>query len=102
LQVPSYVLAQVLGSMLASLTLRVAFGGGHDHFFGTTPSGSYAQVVALELIISFYLMFIVSGVAIDDRAVRPLLHDNSSRLLMFHSSEISEGMNSVMFCLTGW
>jgi aquaporin NIP len=81
-QVPSYVLAQVLGSTLASLTLRVAFGGGHEHFFGTTPSGSYAQAVALEFIISFYLMFVVSGVATDDRAVRPLLHDNSSRLLI--------------------
>jgi aquaporin NIP len=75
LQVPSYVLAQVLGSTLASLTLRVTFGGGHEHFFGTTPSGSYTQAVALEFIISFYLMFVVSGVATDDRAVRPLLHD---------------------------
>ncbi|XP_051223680.1 aquaporin NIP1-2 [Lolium perenne] len=71
-QVPSYVLAQVLGSTLASLTLRLTFGGGHEHFFGTTPSGSYTQAVALEFIISFYLMFVVSGVATDDRAIGEL------------------------------
>uniref|UniRef100_A0ACD5VV21 Uncharacterized protein n=1 Tax=Avena sativa TaxID=4498 RepID=A0ACD5VV21_AVESA len=71
-QVPSYVLAQVLGSTLASLTLRLTLDGGHEHFFGTTPAGSCAQAVALEFIISFYLMFVVSGVATDDRAIAEL------------------------------
>ena len=48
-QVPSYAVAQVLGSTLASLTLRVVFGGAtaREHFFGTAPSGSDAQAVAL-------------------------------------------------------
>jgi len=70
-QVPSYAVAQVLGSTLASLTLRVVFGGAtaREHFFGTAPSGSDAQAVALEFVISFYLMFVVSGVATDNRAV---------------------------------
>ncbi|XP_066308218.1 aquaporin NIP1-2-like isoform X1 [Miscanthus floridulus] len=69
-QVPSYAVAQVLGSTLASLTLRVVFGGAtaHDHFFGTAPSGTDAQAVVLEFVISFYLMFVVSGVATDNRA----------------------------------
>ncbi|KAF7035692.1 hypothetical protein CFC21_046515 [Triticum aestivum] len=71
-QVPSYVLAQVLGSTLASLTLRLTFGGAHGHLSGMTPSGSSTQGVALEFIISFYLMFVVSGVATDDRAVGDL------------------------------
>ncbi|KAF7028612.1 hypothetical protein CFC21_040503 [Triticum aestivum] len=71
-QVPSYVLAQVLGSTLASLTLRLTFGGAHGHSFGTMPSGSSTQAVALEFIISFYLMFVVSGVGTDDRAVGEL------------------------------
>jgi len=70
MQVPSYAVAQVLGSTLASLTLRVVFGGAtaHDHFFGTAPSGTDAQAVVLEFVIS-YLMFVVSGVATDNRAV---------------------------------
>ncbi|KAF0915918.1 hypothetical protein E2562_000561 [Oryza meyeriana var. granulata] len=73
-QVPSYVLAQVLGSTMASLTLRVVFGrgGAREHFFGTTPAGSSAQAVALEFVISFFLMFVVSGVATDNRAVGEL------------------------------
>ncbi|CAO2194101.1 unnamed protein product [Urochloa humidicola] len=74
-QVPSYAAAQVLGSTLASLTLRVVFGGGtaaHEHFFGTAPAGSDAQAVALEFVISFYLMFVVSGVATDNRAIGEL------------------------------
>ncbi|KAL6627232.1 hypothetical protein ACP70R_030958 [Stipagrostis hirtigluma subsp. patula] len=73
-QVPSYVVAQLLGSTLASLTLRVVFGGAaaHEHFFGTAPAGSDAQAVVLEFVISFYLMFVVSGVATDNRAIGEL------------------------------
>ncbi|CAL4958836.1 unnamed protein product [Urochloa decumbens] len=71
-QVPSYAAAQVLGSTLASLTLRVVFGGGEHLFFGTAPAGSDAQAVALEFVISFYLMFVVSGVATDNRAIGEL------------------------------
>ncbi|KAL5220676.1 hypothetical protein ABZP36_025389 [Zizania latifolia] len=73
-QVPSYVLAQVLGSTMASLTLRVIFGGTREHFFGTTPAAgsSTLQAVALEFIISFFLMFVVSGVATDNRAIGEL------------------------------
>uniref|UniRef100_A0A0D9UY11 Aquaporin n=1 Tax=Leersia perrieri TaxID=77586 RepID=A0A0D9UY11_9ORYZ len=73
-QVPSYVVAQVLGSTMASLTLRVVFAGGErdQHFFGTAPAGSNAQAVALEFVISFFLMFVVSGVATDNRAIGEL------------------------------
>ncbi|TVU22769.1 hypothetical protein EJB05_32487, partial [Eragrostis curvula] len=72
--VPSYMVAQVLGSTLASLTLRVVFGGAtaHEHFFGTAPVGSDAQALVLEFVISFYLMFVVSGVATDNRAIGEL------------------------------
>uniref|UniRef100_A0A0E0FI69 Uncharacterized protein n=1 Tax=Oryza nivara TaxID=4536 RepID=A0A0E0FI69_ORYNI len=75
--VPSYVVAQVLGSTMASLTLRVVFGGGGsargEHLFlGTTPAGSMAQAAALEFVISFFLMFVVSSVATDNRAIGEL------------------------------
>uniref|UniRef100_A0A0D3EKT9 Aquaporin n=1 Tax=Oryza barthii TaxID=65489 RepID=A0A0D3EKT9_9ORYZ len=75
--VSSYVVAQVLGSTMASLTLRVVFGGGGsargEHLFlGTTPAGSMAQAAALEFVISFFLMFVVSSVATDNRAIGEL------------------------------
>ncbi|KAI6705708.1 hypothetical protein NL676_008670 [Syzygium grande] len=71
-QVPAYISAQVIGSTLASGTLRLLFTGKLNHFVGTEPAGSNVQAFVLEFIITFYLMFIVSGVGTDDRAIGEL------------------------------
>ncbi|KAL8032387.1 hypothetical protein ABFX02_13G092500 [Erythranthe guttata] len=71
-QVPAYVSAQVVGSTLASGTLRLLFSGTHDHFAGTLPTGSDVQSLVVEFIITFYLMFVISGVATDNRAIGEL------------------------------
>ncbi|XP_076950464.1 aquaporin NIP1-1-like [Bidens hawaiensis] len=71
-QVPAYVAAQVLGSTLASGTLRLIFNGHQDHFAGTLPAGSDLQSLVLEFVITFYLMFVISGVATDNRAIGEL------------------------------
>ncbi|PON38532.1 Major intrinsic protein [Parasponia andersonii] len=71
-QVPAYIVAQVVGSTLASGTLRLLFTGKQDHFLGTMPAGSDMQSFVIEFIITFYLMFVVSGVATDNRAVGQL------------------------------
>ncbi|KAK7857076.1 nodulin-26 [Quercus suber] len=68
-QVPAYILAQVLGSTLASGTLRLIFNGHENKFFGTMPAGSDLQAFVMEFIITFFLLFIISGVATDSRAV---------------------------------
>ncbi|KAJ8626686.1 hypothetical protein MRB53_019993 [Persea americana] len=68
-KVPAYLSAQVLGSMLASGTLRLLFNLKHEHYFGTTSTGSNMQSLVLEFIISFYLMFVISGVVTKDRVV---------------------------------
>ncbi|XP_027155627.1 aquaporin NIP1-1-like [Coffea eugenioides] len=68
-QVPAYISAQVLGSTLASGTLRLLF---QDHFAGPLPHGSDVQSLALEFIITFYLMFVICGVATDNRAIGEL------------------------------
>lgn len=68
-QLPAYVLAQMLGATLASGTLRLMFGGRHEHFPGTLPTGSEVQSLVIEIITTFYLMFVISGVATDNRAV---------------------------------
>ncbi|KMT18648.1 hypothetical protein BVRB_2g027770 [Beta vulgaris subsp. vulgaris] len=68
-EVPLYVIAQILGSMLASGTLAVMFDVTPKAYFGTVPVGSYAQSLAIEIIISFLLMFVISGVATDARAI---------------------------------
>ncbi|RHN58320.1 putative major intrinsic protein [Medicago truncatula] len=66
--VPLYIAAQVLSSICASFTLKGVF---HPFMSGgvTVPSVEYGQAFALEFIISFNLMFVVTAVATDTRAV---------------------------------
>jgi len=71
-EVPGYVIAQILASTLASGTLRLIFSGTHDHFVGNTPIQSDLQSVVMEIIITFYLMFVITAVATDDRATGQL------------------------------
>ncbi|MBA0867654.1 hypothetical protein Goshw_002505 [Gossypium schwendimanii] len=70
--VPFYISAQVAGSTMAAGTLRLLFNGPDDVFSGTTPQGSDLQAFVIEFIITFYLMFVVSGVATDNRAIGEL------------------------------
>ncbi|GAB2252690.1 hypothetical protein Droror1_Dr00005537 [Drosera rotundifolia] len=71
-QVLPYVASQVVGSVLANGTLRLVFRGKDDVFAGSSPAGSDLQSVVLEFIITFYLMFVISGVATDNRAIGEL------------------------------
>ncbi|XP_059302619.1 nodulin-26-like isoform X2 [Lycium ferocissimum] len=71
-QVPAYILVQVIGSTLASGSLRLIFNGKEDQFVGTVPAGTNLQALILEFIATFYLMFVIVGVATDDRAMKHL------------------------------
>ncbi|KAJ8769264.1 hypothetical protein K2173_002192 [Erythroxylum novogranatense] len=71
-QVPLYIVAQVFGSTMASGTLCLIFKVPHDAFFGTVPVGPDVRSFIMELIISFLLMFVISGVATDNRAIGEL------------------------------
>ncbi|KAH7533843.1 probable aquaporin NIP-type [Ziziphus jujuba] len=71
-EVPLYIAAQLLGSILASGTLALVLDVSPKAYFGTVPVGSNAQSLALEIIISFLLMFVISGVATDNRAIGDL------------------------------
>ncbi|KAL6187625.1 hypothetical protein ACLB2K_039023 [Fragaria x ananassa] len=70
--VPLYIVAQLIGSLLASGTLCLVFTVHTDEFFGTVPVGSYRQSLVIEIIASFLLMFVISGVATDNRAIGEL------------------------------
>ncbi|KAK6932731.1 Major intrinsic protein [Dillenia turbinata] len=71
-QVLPFIAAQVLGSTLASGTLRLIFNGKQEQFPGTLPAGTDVQSLVIEFIITFYLMFVISGVATDNRAIGEL------------------------------
>lgn len=67
-----YVLSQLLGSTLASLTLSVLFNEQENirptmtQYADTT---SDLEAITWEFIVTFILMFTISGVATDHRAV---------------------------------
>lgn len=75
----------MVASLCSSFALKWIFdpimGGG-----ATVPSCGYAQAFALEFIISFNLMFVLTAVATDTRAV------SSSFLFVYKQKE-----NSIQF-----
>ncbi|PIA34047.1 hypothetical protein AQUCO_03900148v1 [Aquilegia coerulea] len=71
-EVIPYIVAQLLGSCLASGTLVLVFDIEMEDFFGTIPVGPSLRSFILEIIITFFLMFVISGVATDSRAIGEL------------------------------
>ncbi|KAG9157182.1 hypothetical protein Leryth_004860 [Lithospermum erythrorhizon] len=67
-QVPAYIAAQVSASICASFALKAVF---HPFLSGgvTIPSVNDGQAFALEFLITFNLLFVVTAVATDTRAV---------------------------------
>ena len=66
--VPAYVIAQLTGAVLAGISLHVLFGNEAD-LGSTIPSGSAAQALGLEVIITCFLMLVIAAVATDHRVV---------------------------------
>ena len=66
--VPAYVLSQLLGACAASGVLLALFGNV-AHLGATVPSGSPLQAALLEMLLTLFLMFVISAVATDVRAV---------------------------------
>jgi MIP family channel proteins len=63
-----YWAAQLAGALLAAAILRGSLGNIADT--GTTqPSGSQGQAFLWELVMTFFLMFVITAVATDTRAV---------------------------------
>jgi len=64
----AYWAAQLVGAVTAAALLRGSLGN-IAHIGATLPSGSEAQSFLWELVMSFFLMFVVMAVATDTRAV---------------------------------
>jgi aquaporin NIP len=63
-----YWAAQILGALAAAAILRGSLGN-IAHVGATLPSGSQGQSFLWELVLSFFLMFVIMAVATDTRAV---------------------------------
>ena len=64
----SYWAAQIAGALLAAALIRASLGSD-AHLGATLPSGSQAQSFVWELVLTFFLMFVIIAVATDTRAV---------------------------------
>jgi aquaporin NIP len=64
----AYVAAQLVGAIAAAALLRASLGDVAD-LGATQPSGSDAQSFVWELVLTFFLMFVIMAVATDTRAV---------------------------------
>jgi aquaporin NIP len=73
-QVWAYVLGQLVAASIAAALLRAVFGAAGDavHLGATLPSGSLLQAFVLEVVLTFFLMFVITSVATDARAVGEL------------------------------
>lgn len=67
-RVVSYWGAQLAGALAGAAVLRGSLGD--DGSLGATlPSGSQAQAFLWEIVLTFFLMFVITAVATDTRAV---------------------------------
>ena len=71
--VPGYVAAQLAGAAAGAGVLRLLFGrGGAEALGATVPAGPAVQSLALEALLTASLMFVITAVATDTRAVGEL------------------------------
>lgn len=63
-----YALSQLAGAMLAAASLRVVLGTAAG-LGATAPGGTAGQALVMEVLLTFLLMFVITSVATDARAV---------------------------------
>jgi aquaporin NIP len=66
-RVPGYIIVQTAGATVAALVLKLTLSSGAP--LGVThPSGSDGQAFVWEILLTFFLVFVVTSVATDARA----------------------------------
>ncbi|KAI3442296.1 uncharacterized protein J3R85_001409 [Psidium guajava] len=70
-QFPFYAAAQLTGAVSAAFTLHVLLDP-IKHVGTTSPSGSDAQALTMEIVVTFSMMFVTSAVATDTKAIGEL------------------------------
>ena len=67
-RVASYAAVQITGAVTGALLLRASLGP-HADLGVTQPAGSDAQAFVWEVVLTFFLMLVITAVATDTRAV---------------------------------
>ena len=71
--VPAYLVAQLLGAILAAIATWITFGAEARNQVGLAspalgPGTGFLQAILIEIFVTFILVFVVISVATDDRA----------------------------------
>ena len=67
-EVPGYIIGQSIAAILAAASLWWCLEAP-DIIGTTTPAGTWVQSFTLEVVLTFFLMFVIIAVATDSRAV---------------------------------
>ena len=68
-----YIISQLLGATIAALLLKVIFTASSSNLGVPTLSGvGFGTGILIETILTFFLVFVVFGVAVDKRAPKGL------------------------------
>jgi MIP family channel proteins len=69
-KVPGYIMSQLIGSVLAAMVLLLLFTSNAGTLGSQTlaPGVTFWQGVLFEFILTFILIFVICGVAVDERA----------------------------------
>jgi aquaporin NIP len=65
----AYIAAQLIGATVGALLLLAAWASKPAHLGATLPSVSSTTAVAYEIVLTAFLMFVITAVATDTRAV---------------------------------
>ena len=65
----AYIAAQITGASAAALLLLAAWASKPAHLGTTLPSVGIAPALAYEIVLTAFLMFVITAVATDTRAV---------------------------------
>lgn len=65
----SYIIVQLLGAILASMTTLLLFGNVAK-LGATLPRGTESQSFGLEFVLTFFLMIIILGSAVHGKAIK--------------------------------
>ncbi|EFJ20680.1 hypothetical protein SELMODRAFT_176694 [Selaginella moellendorffii] len=72
IQVPLYIVAQLAGSLACAFLLKGMYNPDHLATGVTVPAGSTLQSLLFEIVLTAVLMFVITSVATDTRAVGEL------------------------------
>jgi MIP family channel proteins len=69
-QIGAYLIAQISGAIAASMVLRIAFGTVANLGATLPRDGNYLQAFILETVLTFILMLVILGAAVDQLALK--------------------------------